>query len=73
MFPVLLCTIFFINNINNNNNCGLRLSNETIEVTVGLRLDSEICQPYYCICGALVDTRGSHANVILDVLSTIIL
>jgi len=41
--------------------CGLRLSDEAIRVAVGLRLGSEICQPYYCICGALVDTRGSNA------------
>jgi len=36
-------------------------SDKAIRVAVGLRLGSEICQPYYCICGALVDTRGSHA------------
>jgi len=41
--------------------CGLLLSDEAISVAVGLRLDSELCQPYYCICGALVDTCGSHA------------
>jgi len=41
--------------------CGRRLSDEAIRVAVGLRLGSEICQSYYCICGALVDTRASHA------------
>jgi len=59
----------------------LLLSDEAIRVAVGLRLGSEIYQPYYCICGALidalVDTRGSHAlypaNVILDSPSAIIL
>ncbi len=41
--------------------CGLRLNNEAVRVAVGLRLGSELCQPYRCICGAAVDTRGSHA------------
>jgi len=30
-------------------------------VAVSLRLGSKICQPYHCVCGALVDTHGSHA------------
>jgi hypothetical protein len=38
--------------------CGLRLNDEAIRVAVGLRLG---CQPYRCVCGASVDTRGSHA------------
>ena len=41
--------------------CGLRLNNEAIRVAVGLRLGSDICQPYQCDCGESVDTRGSHA------------
>ena len=41
--------------------CGLRLNDEAIRVAVGLRLGSEICQPYQCVCGASVDTRGAHA------------
>jgi hypothetical protein len=41
--------------------CGLRLNNEALRVAVGLRLGAELCQPYRCICGASVDTRGSHA------------
>jgi len=41
--------------------CGLRLNNEAVRVAVGLRLGSALCQPYKCICGAAVDTRGSHA------------
>ena len=41
--------------------CGLRLNNGAVRVAVGLRLDSASCQPYKCICGASVDTRGSHA------------
>ena len=41
--------------------CGLRLNNDAVRVAVGFRLGSELCQPYQCICGASVDTRGSHA------------
>jgi hypothetical protein len=41
--------------------CGLRLNNEAVRVAVGLRLGTELCQPYKCSCGASVDTRGSHA------------
>ena len=41
--------------------CGLRLNNEAVRVAVGLRLGLELCQPYRCICGTSVDTRGSHA------------
>jgi len=41
--------------------CGFRLKDEAIRVAVGLRLGSEICQPYHCASGASVDTRGSHA------------
>ena len=42
--------------------CGPRLNNEAVRVAVGLRLGSELCQPYKCICGASVNTRGSHAD-----------
>ena len=41
--------------------CGLRLNNEAVRVAVSLRLGSALCQLYKCICGASVDTRGSHA------------
>jgi len=45
-----------------NSACGLRLNNyEALRVAVGLRLGSELYQPYRCICGVSVDTRGSHA------------
>ena len=40
--------------------CGLRLSNGAVRITVGLRLGTELCQPNSCLCGAIVDTRGSH-------------
>jgi hypothetical protein len=41
--------------------CGLRLNNEALRVAVGLRLGAELCQPYRCIFGTPVYTRGSHA------------
>ena len=41
--------------------CGLRLDNEAVRVAVGLRLGCSLCQPHQCPCGAMVDTRGSHA------------
>ena len=39
--------------------CGLRL--EVVRIAVGLRLSINICEPYVCICGSVVDVRGSHA------------
>ena len=39
---------------------GLRMSNETIRVAVGLRLGAKLCEPHQCTCGALVDVRGLH-------------
>jgi len=41
--------------------CGLRMSDEAVRVTVGLRLGTELGQARQCICGETVDTRGSHA------------
>ena len=41
--------------------CGLRLNDESVRVAVGLRLGSELCQPFYCICGSVVDSLGAHA------------
>ena len=40
--------------------CGLRIDNEAVRVTVGLRLGLELCQPHSCPCGAMVDARGLH-------------
>jgi len=31
-----------------------------MRVVVDLQLGSELCQPYLCICGPHVDTRGSY-------------
>ena len=39
---------------------GLRFSNESLRVAVGLRLGSNICAPHTCVCTAPVDARGSH-------------
>ena len=40
--------------------CGLRLENEDIRVTVGLRLGAALCQAHHCPCGALVEFNGLH-------------
>ena len=39
---------------------GLRLDNNTIRVAVALRLGAPICAPHKCVCGSLVDARGTH-------------
>jgi hypothetical protein len=41
--------------------CGLRLTDEAVRVAVGMRLGTELGQVHKCICGASVDTRGTHA------------
>jgi len=41
--------------------CGLRQNDEAIRLAVDLRLDSEICKQYHCVCSASVETRGFHA------------
>ena len=41
--------------------CGLRLSDEAVRIAVGMRLGTELGQVHRCICGAMVDTRGTHA------------
>ena len=40
--------------------CGLRLDNESLRVSVGLRLGSRLCEPHRCPCGSMVDSRGLH-------------
>ena len=39
---------------------GLRLDNEMIRVSVGLRLGAKICEPHTCHCQKMVDPRGLH-------------
>ena len=41
--------------------CGLRLDDEAIRIAVGLRLGCKIGEPHDCVCGELVDARGSHS------------
>jgi len=40
--------------------CGLRLDDNAIRVTVGLRLGARLCEPHRCPCGTLADVRGLH-------------
>ena len=40
--------------------CGLRLDDEAIRVSVGLRLGLNLCEPHPCPCGSIVDARGIH-------------
>ena len=39
---------------------GLRLDNETVRIAVGTRLGCNLCTPHTCVCGELVDGRGTH-------------
>ena len=41
--------------------CCFRLDDEVIRIAVGLRLGLDICEPHTCVCGAIVDVKGSHA------------
>ena len=47
--------------------CGLRLDDEAIRIAIGLRLGVDCnCEPHSCVCGELVDVRGSHVNVTVE-------
>ena len=39
---------------------GLKLDNVSLRIACGIRLGSNICQPYKCTCGSLVDSTGRH-------------
>ena len=41
--------------------CGLRLDDEVFRIAVGLRLGVDNYETNSCVCGELVDVRGSHA------------
>ena len=43
--------------------CGLRLDDECIRVSVGLRLGAKLCEPHRCPCGEPVDSRSLHGLV----------
>lgn len=40
--------------------CGLRMNDEAVRVSVGLRLGARLCEPHTCVCGAQVDSLGTH-------------
>ena len=40
--------------------CGLRLDDEAIRVSVGIRLGAKLCEVHVCPCGTQVDVRGTH-------------
>ena len=39
---------------------GTLLDNDSVRISVGLRLGINLCHPHTCRCGAQVDQRGSH-------------
>ena len=39
----------------------LRLSGEAIRLSIGLRLGSNLCEPYVCICAKFVNAKGLHS------------
>ena len=41
-------------------NLGTHLDNDTIRISVGLRLGIKLCHPHKCRCGADVDELGTH-------------
>ena len=42
---------------------GLKLDDEAVRVTVGLRRGPDLCESHQCHCGAVVDARGLHSFV----------
>jgi hypothetical protein len=40
--------------------CGLRLDDESVRISVGLRLGIDICEPHKCNCGTMVTSQGTH-------------
>src|SRR6218665_2219955 len=44
-------------------NCSLDLSNEAIQVAIGLCLGLDLCTPHQCQCGEPVDPRCHHGLV----------
>ncbi len=39
---------------------GLKLNDDAVRISAGLRMDINLCQPHTCSCGAQVDARGTH-------------
>ena len=40
---------------------GLRLSDEAIRISIGLRLGSNLCEPYVCSCTKFVNAKGLNS------------
>ena len=38
----------------------MRLDNEAVRISVGLRLGCRLAEPHTCVCGKQVDARGLH-------------
>ena len=41
--------------------CGLRLHDDAIRVTIGLRLCANLCDPHVCSCDTFVNSCGTHS------------
>ena len=39
---------------------GLKLDDSSLRLACGLRLGTQLCEPYTCICGVQVDRKGRH-------------
>ena len=39
---------------------GLRMTNDSVRIAVGLRLGADLCLPHKCVCGKTVDAKGIH-------------
>jgi len=40
--------------------CGTRLNDQSLRIAIALRLGAPVCAEHRCICGAVVDTSGTH-------------
>ena len=41
---------------------GLRMSDEEVRISAGVRLGALLCQPHICVCGTKVNARGIHGQ-----------
>ena len=42
-------------------NLGTLLDNETLRVSIAMRIGADVCSPHQCKCGAAADIKGYHA------------